>query len=51
MQKKEMPVEEQKKPYQKPEMDVHGSLKRITEQRMIDQEGFKMGQIQPSNQV
>jgi len=36
--------EEQKKPYQKPELVVHGSVEKITEQSLVNREGFKMGQ-------
>jgi hypothetical protein len=51
MKEKERPLEEQKKPYQKPELAVYGSVERITEQSLINREGSKMGQTQPSGQV
>jgi hypothetical protein len=44
MKGKEKPLEEQKKPYQKPELVVHGSVEKITEQSLVNREGFKMGQ-------
>jgi hypothetical protein len=48
---KEILSEETKKPYQKPELVVHGSVEKITEQSLVNREGFKMGQTQPSNPV
>jgi hypothetical protein len=39
MEEKEIQIE--KKPYQKPELIVHGSVEKITEQSLINREGFK----------
>jgi hypothetical protein len=44
MKGKEKQLEEKKKPYQKPELVVHGSVEKITEQSLVNREGFKMGQ-------
>jgi hypothetical protein len=41
MKEKEILIEEKKKPYQKPELVVHGSVEKITEQNLINREGFK----------
>ncbi len=43
MEEKEIQIEEKKKPYQKPELIVHGSVEKITEQSLINREGFKNG--------
>jgi len=51
MKEKEMELEEQKKHYQKPELVVHGSVEKITEQSLVSREGFKMRQGQPSPNV
>ena len=50
MKEKEIQIEEKKKPYQKPELVVHGSVEKITEQSLINREGFKnnAGSEQPS---
>ena len=37
-------MENEKKPYQKPELVVHGSVEKITEQSLINREGFKTNQ-------
>jgi hypothetical protein len=41
MKEKDPQMENEKKPYQKPELVVHGSVEKITEQSLISQEGFK----------
>ena len=41
MKEKEIPIEKEKKPYQKPELVVHGSVEKITEQSLINREGFR----------
>ena len=51
MKEKEIPFEPKKKPYQKPELVVHGSVEKITEQSLINREGFKMGPCPPSGCV
>jgi hypothetical protein len=43
MKEKEIPIEKIKKPYQKPELVVHGSVEKITEESMVNAEGIKMG--------
>ncbi len=51
MKEKETLIQRKKKPYQKPELVVHGSVEKITEENLINPEGFKLGQIQPSGPV
>jgi hypothetical protein len=51
MKEKDPQMDNEKKPYQKPELVVHGSVEKITEQSLINKEGFKLGQITPSGQV
>jgi hypothetical protein len=41
MKEKEIQIKERKKPYQKPELIVHGSVEKITEQSLITREGIK----------
>jgi hypothetical protein len=41
MKEKAIQIEEKKKPYQKPELVVHGSVEKITEQTLINREGFR----------
>jgi hypothetical protein len=41
MKEKEIQIEKKKKPYQKPELIVHGTVEKITEQGLINREGFK----------
>ena len=41
MKEKEIPIEKKKKPYQKPELIIHGSVEKITEQSLINREGFR----------
>ena len=40
-EEKEILIEKKKKPYEKPELVVHGSVEKITEQSLINREGFK----------
>ena len=41
MKEKEILIEKKKKPYEKPELVIHGSVEKITEQSLINREGFK----------
>jgi hypothetical protein len=41
MMEKEILVEGEKKPYEKPELVVHGSVEKITEQSLINREGLR----------
>jgi hypothetical protein len=41
MKEKEILIEKKKKPYQKPELVVHGSVEKITEQSLINREGLR----------
>ena len=43
MKEKEILIEKKKKPYQKPELVVHGSVEKITEESIVNPKGFKMG--------
>lgn len=45
MKEIEIRIEGEKKPYQKPELVVHGSVEQITEQGVIGSEGFKVGSL------
>lgn len=51
MKEKEITIEEKKKPYLKPELIVHGSVEKITEQTLINREGFRKNADPASNQV
>ena len=41
MKEKDPHIEKEKKPYQKPELIVHGSVEKITEQSLVNREGFR----------
>jgi hypothetical protein len=43
MEQKEMLTEAEKKPYQKPELIVHGSVEKITEQIATQPGGVNIG--------
>ena len=49
MKEKAIQIEEKKKPYQKPELVVHGSVEKITEQTLINREGFRKNADPVSN--
>ena len=51
MKEKEILSEETNKPYQKPELVVHGSVEKITEQSLINREGFRNNAEQGSGTV
>ncbi len=48
LKEKEILIEKIKKPYQKPELVVHGSVEKITEQSLINREGFKTNAVTAS---
>ncbi len=43
MKEKNLQIQNEKKPYQKPELVVHGSVEKITEQSLINKEVLKLG--------
>ena len=51
MKEKNPQIENEKKPYQKPELIVHGSVEKITEQTLINREGFKKNADPVSNRL